>query len=111
MKRLVCLLAALAAPLLIGEPGFCAEPVPEQSSHELIASCVADNPLTQGQCIGFLQGLYFGVILNRGGCPPDMTVFELLDLLKQEAERDPRAGGFTARVVLTHTLQAKFPCR
>jgi hypothetical protein len=100
---------ALASLLLIGTP-VRAEAVPEQSSHELIASCLGDDPLTQGQCIGFLQGLYFGVILNRGGCPPDMTVFELIDLLKERVEKDPRAGGFTARVVLTHALQTKFPC-
>jgi Ssp1 endopeptidase immunity protein Rap1a len=75
------------------------------------AQCLGADPLTQGQCIGFLQGLYFGVVLNRGGCPPDMTVFELIDLLKQQVEKDPRAGGFTARVVLTHALQTKFPCR
>ena len=67
--------------------------------------------MNQGQCIGFLQGLYFGVVLNRGGCPPDMTVFQLIDLLKEQVEKDPRAGGFTARVVLTHALQTKFPCR
>ena len=98
------------ALLLIGTP-VRAEDIPEQSSHELIANCFGDDPLNQGQCIGFLQGLYFGVILNRGGCPPNMTVFQLIDLLKEHAEKDPRAGGFTARVVLTRALQTKFPCR
>jgi hypothetical protein len=109
MKRTFAYLA-LAALLLIDTP-VRAEPVPDQSTGELIASCLSDDPLTQGQCIGFLQGLYFGVALNHGGCPPDMTVFELIDLLKERVGKDPRAGGFTARVVLTHALQTKFPCR
>jgi hypothetical protein len=76
MKRAFAYLA-LAALLLIETP-VRAEAVTDQSSGELIASCLGNDPLTQGQCIGFLQGLYFGVVLNRGGCPPDMTVFDLI---------------------------------